>query len=39
MILMAKTFLERFTEKESKKANQAEFRVEKVIKEKGDKVI
>ena len=37
--LMVKIFLERFTKKESKKANQAEFRVEKVIKKKGDKVI
>ena len=38
MIGMAKKNLERFTKKNAKKANQKEFRVEKVIKRKCDKL-
>ena len=39
VILKAKILLERFTKKNSKKKkNQNEFRVEKIIKRKGDKL-
>ena len=38
MILMEKKLLETFTKKNCKKANQKEFRMEKVIKRKGDKL-
>ena len=38
VILMEEKFLESFTEKNCKKTNQKEFRVEKVIKRKGDKL-
>ena len=39
VILKAKILLERFTKKNSKKKkNQTEFRVEKIIKRKGDKL-
>ena len=38
MILKAKKLLERFTKKYCKKTNQKEFRVEKVIHRKGDKL-
>ena len=39
MILKAKKLLERFTKNKTKqKTNQKEFRVEKVIKRKGDKL-
>ena len=38
MILMDKTLLELFTKKNRKNTNQKEFRTEKVIKRKGDKL-
>ena len=38
MIFMEKNFFERFTKKNCKKTNQKEFRVEKVIKRKDDKL-
>ena len=38
MILIVKIFLERFTKRNSKKANQKEFKIEKVINRKGDKL-
>ena len=38
VILKAKKLLESFTKKNCKKTNQKEFRVEKVIKRKGDKL-
>ena len=39
LMLTAKKLLERFTKKKKcKKTNQREFRVEKVIKRKGDKI-
>ena len=38
VILKTKKLLERFTKKNSKKTNQKEFRFEKVIKRKGDKL-
>ena len=38
VILKTNKFLERFTGKNCKKKNQKEFRVEKVIKRKGDKL-
>ena len=38
MILMEKKLLETFTKNNCKKANQKEFRMEKVIKRKGDKL-
>ena len=38
MILKEKKLLECFTKKNCKKTNQKEFRVEKVIKRKGDKL-
>ena len=38
VIIMVKKLLERFTKKELQKANQKEFRVENVIKRKGDKL-
>ena len=38
VILKAKKLLERFKKKNCKKKNQKEFRVEKVIKRKGDKL-
>ena len=37
VILKSKEFLELFTEKNCKETNQKEFRVEEVIKRKGDK--
>ena len=38
MILIVKIFLERFTKRNCKKANQKEFKIEKVINRKGDKL-
>ena len=38
MILMVKEFLEPFLKKNCKKTNQEEFRIEKVIKRKGDRL-
>ena len=38
MILMKKKSLECFTKKKLQKANQKEFRIEKVVKRKGDKL-
>ena len=38
VILIVKRLLERFTKKNCKKTNQKEFRVEKVIKRKGNKL-
>ena len=38
VILMAKNLLERFMEKKLQKTNQKEFRIEKIIKKKGDKL-
>ena len=38
MIFMEKNFFERFTKKNCKKTNQKEFRIEKVIKRKDDKL-
>ena len=38
VILKAKILLERFTKQNCQKTNQKEFRVEKVIKRKGDKL-
>ena len=38
MILMVKKLLEHFIKKELQKINQQEFRIEKVIKKKGDKL-
>ena len=38
VVFMVKKLLERFMNKNGKKTNQTEFRVEKVIKRKGDKV-
>ena len=38
LLLRLKKFLECFTKKNSKNINQTEFRVEKVIKRKGDKL-
>ena len=38
MIFMEKNFFERFTKKNCKKINQKEFRIEKVIKRKDDKL-
>ena len=38
VILMAKNLLERFMEKKLQKKNQKEFRIEKIIKKKGDKL-
>ena len=38
MILMEKKLLECFTKTNCKKTNQKEFRIEKVIKRKGDKL-
>ena len=38
VILTEKKLLERFTKKNCKKPNQIDFRVEKVIKRKGDKL-
>ena len=38
VILKAQKLLQHFTEKNCKKTNQKEFRVEKVIKRKGDKL-
>ena len=38
VILTVKKLLERFVKKNSKKTNQKEFRAEKVIKRKGDKL-
>ena len=38
VILTEKKLLERFTKKELHKINQKEFRVEKIIKKKGDKL-
>ena len=38
MILTVKKFLKSFTKKESQKTNQTEFRVEKLIKKKDDKL-
>ena len=38
MILMEKKLLERFTKTNSKKTNQKELRIEKVIKRKGGKL-
>ena len=38
MILMEKKLLKKFLKKICKKANQKEFRIEKVIKKKGDKL-
>ena len=38
MILMEKKLLEYFTKKNCKKKNQKEFRIEKVIKRKGNKL-
>ena len=38
VILKAKKLLERFTKKNLQKTNQKEFRVEKVITKKGDKL-
>ena len=38
MIFMEKNFFERFTKKNCKKTNQKEFRIEKVIKTKDDKL-
>ena len=38
MISMAKKLLEHFMKKNCKKANQKEFRIEKVIKKKGNKL-
>ena len=38
MILIVKIFLEHFTKRNCKKANQKEFKIEKVINRKGDKL-
>ena len=38
VILKVKKLLERFTKKNCKKTNQKEFRVQKIIKRKGDKL-
>ena len=38
MVLMEKKLLECFTKTNSKKTNQKEFRIEEVIKRKGDKL-
>ena len=38
MILMVKKLLERFMKKKLQKTNQKEFRIEKVIKRKGNKL-
>ena len=38
VILMAKNLLERFMKKKLQKTNQKEFRIEKIIKKKGDKL-
>ena len=38
VILMVKTLLEHFMKKNCKKTNRKEFRTEKVIKKKGDKL-
>ena len=38
MILMEKKLLQRFTKKKLQKANRKEFRIEKVLKRKGDKL-
>ena len=38
MILMEKKLLERFVKKKFQKENQKEFRIEKIIKRKGDKL-
>ena len=38
MILMAKKLLEHFMKKELQKTNQKEFRIEKALKKKGDKL-
>ena len=38
MVLMGKKFLELFFEKELQKTNQEEFRIEKIIKRKGNKL-
>ena len=38
MILMVKKLLEQFYEKELEKSNQKEFRIEKLIKQKGNKL-
>ena len=38
VILVVKKLFERFTKKELQKTNQKEFRVEKVIKRKGDQL-
>ena len=38
MILMVKKLLKRFYEKKLQKTNQKEFRIEKVIKRKGNKL-
>ena len=38
MILMVKKLLEHFMKKELQKINQKEFRIEKIIKRKGDKL-
>ena len=38
MILAMKKLLENFTKKKFQKTNQKEFRIEKVIKKKGDKL-
>ena len=38
MILMEKKLLQRFTKKNLQKANRKEFRIEKVLKRKGDKL-
>ena len=38
MILMVNKLLERFIKNNCKKANQTEFKIEKIIKRKGDKL-
>ena len=38
VILMAKNLLERFMKKKLQKTNQKVFRIEKIIKKKGDKL-
>ena len=38
MILIVKIFLERFTKRNCKKSNQKEFKIEKVMNRKGDKL-